>query len=90
MAERYFHKSLRHKNIDYRRGKFFVTMQVAHNKSLLGVIVGETVVLNEAGRAVQVVLEGLPQKYPELELGEYVVMPNHIHMIVDIRFRPDK
>ena len=82
MAERYFHKSLRHKNIDYRRGRFFVTMQVAHNASLLGVIVGEKVVLNELGRGVQEVLERMPQKYPEFELGEYVVMPNHIHMIL--------
>ncbi|MBQ2379931.1 MAG: transposase [Akkermansia sp.] len=87
MSERYFHKSLRHKNIDYRRGRFFVTMQVAHNTSLLGVIVGEKVVLNELERGVQEVLELMPLKYPEFELGEYVVMPNHIHMIVDIKLR---
>ena len=31
------------------RGDFFVTIQVAHNVSLLGVIVGERVVLNELG-----------------------------------------
>ena len=36
-----FHKSLRHKNINYSNGRFFVTMQVAHNASLLGAIVGE-------------------------------------------------
>ena len=84
MKGKYFHKPLRNKNIDYRKGQFFVTIQVAHNKSVLGAIAGERVILNELGRSVQAVLEGLPLKYPELELGEYVVMPNHIHAIFTI------
>ena len=84
MKGKYFHKPLRNKNIDYRKGQFFVTIQVAHNKSVLGAIVGERVILNELGRSVQAVLDGLPLKYPELELGEYVVMPNHIHAIFTI------
>lgn len=64
-----------------------MTIQVAHNKSVLGVIVGERVVLNELGLSVQEMLECLPLKYPELELGEYVIMPNHIHAIVTIHQR---
>lgn len=79
-----WHKSLRNKNIDYSKGRFFVTVQVAHNASLLGAIVGERSVLNKLGRSVQEVLEALPLKYPELELGEYVIMPNHIHTIFTI------
>ena len=90
MKGKYFHKPLRNKNIDYRKGQFFVTIQVAHNKSVLGAIVGERVILNELGRSVQAVLEGLPLKYPELELGEYVVMPNHIHAIITIDTAVDK
>lgn len=82
-----FHKSLRHKSINYRNGRFFVTMQVARNVSLLGAIVGEKSVLNELGRGVQEVLEVMPKKYPEMELGEYVIMPNHVHLIVTIRLR---
>ena len=87
MKVRYFHKPLRNKNIDYRKGLFFVTIQVANNKSVLGAIAGERVMLNELGRSVQAVLEGLPLKYPELELGVYVIMPNHIHTIVTIHQR---
>lgn len=84
MKGRYFHKSLRNKNIDYSRGRFFVTIQVAHNASLLGAIVGERSVLNELGCGVQGLLNDLPLKYPELELGEYVIMPNHVHAIFTI------
>ena len=85
MKERYFRKELRNKNINYGQGRFFVTFQVAHNASLLGAIVGERCVLNELGQGVKAALERLPQKYPELELGEYVIMPNHVHMILCIK-----
>ena len=83
----YFHKSLRNKNIDYRHGRFFVTSQVSWNKSLLGAIVGEKVVLNELGREIERCWLDVPRKYPELELGEFVFMPNHFHAIVKINHR---
>ena len=88
MNSRRFHKHLRNKNIDYRKGRFFVTMQIEHNRSILGTIVGEQCILNEIGNAVQNELISLPQKYPELELGEFVVMPNHLHAIFTIMERP--
>ena len=87
MRPRYFQHSLRNRNIDYRHGRFFVTVQVAHNKCLLGAIVGERCVLNELGQGVRTVLEGLPVKYEELVLGAFVIMPNHIHAIFDIKPR---
>lgn len=87
MNSRRFYKHLRNKNIDYSKGRFFVTMQVEHNRSILGTIVGEQCILNEIGNAVQNELISLPQKYPELELGEFVVMPNHLHAIFTIKER---
>ena len=43
---------LRNPNIDYERGWFSVTVQVAHNKSAFGAIVGEECELNALGLAV--------------------------------------
>ena len=63
-------------------------MQVEHNQSILGTIVGEECILNELGKSVRDELTALPQKHPELELGEYVVMPNHLHAIFIIHERP--
>ena len=83
-----FHKSLRNVNINYRNGWFFVTWQTAHNKSIFGAIMGDHCELNELGRRVEEYWRGLPAKYPELELDEFVLMPNHFHAIVRIRFRP--
>ena len=58
-------KSLRNANINYSAGCWAVTIQVAKNKSLLGAIVGDTVVLNELGQKVDAYWRGLPAKYPE-------------------------
>ena len=82
-----FRKSLRNANINYRNGWFFVTSQVAHNKSILGAIVGEECVLNSLGKKVREYWLSLPAKYPELTLDEFVVMPNHFHAIVKIEYR---
>ncbi|MBQ5665207.1 MAG: transposase [Akkermansia sp.] len=87
MNERRIYKHLRNKNINYSKGRFFVTMQVEHNRSILGTIVGERCILNEMGNAVLNELIALPQKYPELELGDFIVMPNHLHAIFTIMER---
>ena len=82
----YHHKSLRNPNINYRSGWWSVSVQVAKNKSILGAIVGDKVVLNELGRAVEAYWKGLPAKYPELEIFEFVVMPNHFHALLRIHY----
>ena len=81
-------KSLRNAAINYRNGWFFVTFQTAHNKSVLGAIVGERCELNRLGCQIEEYWRGLPDKYPELELDEFVVMPNHFHAVLRIHYRP--
>ena len=82
-----FRKSLRNVNINYRCGWFFVTSQVAHNKSIFGAIVGEKVELNDLGQKVWKYWQELPAKYPELEVFESVLMPNHFHALIRIHYR---
>ena len=86
MTEPRFHKSLRNAKINYRAGWWSVTVQVARNKSLLGAVVGEKVVLNELGRLVESCWRSLPGKYPELEIFDFVVMPNHVHLLLRIHY----
>ena len=87
-GSRAFRESLRNENINYRNGWFFVSCQVARNKSIFGAIVGEQCQLNLFGLQVEAYWRELPAKYPELELDEFVLMPNHFHAIVRIRYRP--
>ena len=87
MNKKRIYKHLRNKNINYSMGRFFVTMQVEHNCSILGTIVGEECILNELGHVIRNELTSLPRKYPELKLGEFIVMPNHLHAIFTIKER---
>ena len=82
----HFRKSLRNPNINYRSGWWSVSIQVAKNKSIFGAIVGDKAVLTALGRAVEAYWLALPEKYPELELFDFVVMPNHFHALLRIHF----
>ena len=75
---------LRNPNIDYERGWFSVTVQVAHNKSVFGAIVGEKCELNALGRAVHEAWLSHPAHTPGLYADEFVVMPNHFHAAVKV------
>ena len=75
---------MRNGKINYRFGWFFVTFQVFENKSELGAIVGECCVLNALGEAVKNLIETLPKFNHEVFVDAFVVMPNHVHLILKI------
>lgn len=79
--------SLRNAAINYRAGWWSVTVQVAKNKSILRTVVGDRVVLNALGQAVAASWRALPTRYPELEIFDFVVMPNHFHALLRIHWR---
>ncbi len=75
---------LRNQNINYRKGWFFVTFQVAHNKTALGVVADKKLTLNALGRMVDENLRKLGALFPELVIDTAIVMPNHVHFVVKI------
>ena len=75
---------LRNENINYSYGWFFVTIQAAFNKTIFGAIVGEECVLNELGQAVAEVIGNLGKYYAGTYVDCFVVMPNHIHLILKL------
>ncbi len=79
---------LRNSHINYHHGWFFITFQIHENKSELGAIVGDQCVLNPLGQAVAALIESLPRYNPEIYLDCYVVMPNHVHLILKIADSP--
>ncbi len=79
------YKTLRLKDYDYSQpGAYFVTMCVKDRKCLFGEISGDEMILNEAGIIAQNEIVNIPGHYENVELGEYVVMPNHVHLVVYI------
>ncbi len=76
-------RSIRLPYYDYsQEGAYFVTV-CAHNRGcLFGEVEGEEVALNDAGRIVKREWMRTVAIRPDVELDEFVVMPNHVHGIV--------
>jgi putative transposase len=77
-------KSPRLPDTDYtQQGGYFVTICTHDRKHLFGHI-DKTGVMhcNEFGEIVWDCWHDLPNHYQNIELGEFVVMPNHVHGII--------
>ncbi len=78
-------RSIRLKNYDYSQaGVYFVTLCTDRHVCLLGNIVDNEMVLNDLGRIVHQVWIDMPCYYDNIEIGNFVIMPNHFHGIVYI------
>ena len=76
-------RSLRLKEYDYAQaGAYFVTVVVQARLLLFGDVVDEEMRLNQAGAMVTRVWEEMPDRFPNIEMDTFVVMPNHIHGII--------
>ena len=78
-------QSVRLPDFDYSQpGAYFVTIVTQDRKMLFGQIVGGEMELNDIGRMVRAAWIAIPEHYPMVELGEFVIMPNHFHGIIAI------
>ena len=78
-------RSIRLRDYDYScDGAYFVTICTYQRECLLGEIMNRTMRLKEYGRIVQTQWQQLPEHYSGIQLDEFVVMPNHIHGIIEI------
>lgn len=51
---------------------------------LFGEIKNGEMILNDAGKMIEEQWKKLPERFPNLELHEFTVMPNHFHGIIEI------
>ena len=82
-------KPTRLKEYDYSSaGVYFVTVCVKERKRLLSEIVGEGLralpetQLTNIGLKVKNAIEYIDKNYENISIDNYVIMPNHIHMLV--------
>jgi len=79
--------SIRLRGYDYTQiGAYFITIatHASRRECLFGGIADGEMRLNELGRVVAECWDALPAHFPNVELDEFVVMPNHLHGIVVI------
>jgi putative transposase len=83
-------KRLRLKEYDYSQpGAYFVTICTKNRENIFGEIVCGEMRGNEMAVVVHSCWNELPNHYPNVELDEFVVMPNHVHGIIVILDEPD-
>jgi putative transposase len=76
-------RSIRLKDYDYsQEAAYFVTICTHERKCLFGGILEGEMWLNEPGTMVVNALERLNQRFPEVKIDAYTVMPNHLHCII--------
>ena len=91
-------KPTRLKNYDYSApGAYFITICTREKRCVLSEIefppgwdVGAAIsrplpVLTEYGKFVEQAVGNIPTRYPSVNVAQYVIMPNHVHMILQIR-----
>lgn len=82
-------KLMRLPDYDYSSpGTYFVTICTHDRQCILSrITVGEglappAVMLSPIGQCVKEQLLALPKRYPAVQIDNYVIMPNHIHLLV--------
>lgn len=85
-------KPARLKEYDYSSaGAYFVTICIKSRKALLSdIIVGANTVrpkeihLTEYGKIVEKAIQDIPKYYSALSVDNFVIMPDHIHLLLQI------
>ncbi len=78
-------RSIRLPGYDYARaGAYFVTICAQNRECLFGEITDGEMRPNDAGRMVQAVVRELPRHFHGVATPAFVLMPNHLHMIINL------
>ncbi len=76
-------RSIRITAYDYSQsGSYYITICLQDYLCLFGEIKNGAMILNDAGKMVQSQYLLLPQRFENIALDEYIIMPNHFHGII--------
>ena len=85
-------KPTRLKEFNYSTtGAYFITICVKDRKHLLGKIVGcgdfdaPKMMLSGYGQIINKHINLINEKYSHISVDKYVIMPNHIHLIINVK-----
>jgi REP element-mobilizing transposase RayT len=83
--QKHHRRSIRLKGYDYSQaGAYYVTIVTWRRECLFGEVVNKEMKLNKVGKIVEWEWLELQKRFSYIELGAYMVMPNHFHGILFI------
>lgn len=78
-------RSIRLKGYDYSQlGLYFITICIKDRACLFGKIDDSIMILNDAGIMIENEWLKIPHRFQNVQLHQYIVMPNHFHAIIEI------
>ena len=78
-------RSIRLQKYDYSQsGSYFVTICIQDKQYYFGKIVDQKMILSKIGQTANKCWTDIPKHYPNVVLDEFIIMPNHIHGIIEI------
>ena len=84
-SEKHHRRSIRLKGYDYSQsGLYFITICVQNRHCLFGEIENDEMILNEYGKIAATEWINTESIRDNIRLHEYIIMPNHIHGIIEI------
>jgi putative transposase len=82
-SDKHHRRSIRLRNYDYAREEaYFITICSRNRECLFGDIVDSEMELNEPGKMIENALKQLGQRFANVRIDAYEVMPNHVHAIL--------
>lgn len=87
----YKRRLIRIKGYDYsRKGIYFITIGTQNRKEILssvgaGPVSAQKIELTYIGKIIQDVYINLEKEFKNIKLHNYIIMPNHIHGIIEIK-----
>ena len=85
---RYRIESTRFKGWDYsNNGLYFVTICAKNRYCCLGEIINNKFVKNDLSVILDNIIRKLPTHYSNCSVEEYIIMPNHVHLILKLYFK---
>lgn len=78
-------RSIRLIGYDYSQaGAYYITVCTHDRRCLFGEVIQGKMVLNDIGQHVETCWLEIPAHFPNTVLHQYIIMPNHVHGIIEI------
>ena len=65
-------------------GAYFITICTKEKQCLFGQIIAQEMKINHLGYIAFICWQSIPEHFSNIELDEFVIMPNHLHGILFI------
>lgn len=69
---------------------YFVTINSWKRKGIFSSIIDQNIILSGLGRIIHDCWTELPKHFETIELGNFLIMPNHLHGIIIIHYQMNK